>query len=122
MNAAPDGGPAFLGLHPSRDCRYADSGMSLRDYFAAAALPALWNEEIAVKTYAGHIQDGILYREIAEAAYSAADAMLAARQTTPPRERHESDDELAGITADDRRAARGRAEDELDATGATRGK
>jgi len=34
------GGPAFPGLHPSKECHYQDSGMSLRDYFAAKAIIA----------------------------------------------------------------------------------
>lgn len=31
------GGPAFPGLHPSKECHYQDAGMTLRDYFAAHA-------------------------------------------------------------------------------------
>ena len=35
------GGPAFPGLHPSKECRYADEGMTMRDYFAAKAMQSL---------------------------------------------------------------------------------
>lgn len=42
------GGPAFPGLHPSKECHYNDAGMTLRDYaaikFAAAWVTVLGSE------------------------------------------------------------------------------
>lgn len=66
-----DGGAAFPGLHPNMECRFADSGMSLRDWFAGMALqgtaanPAFHREK---------------WETHAAACYKAADAMLAARK------------------------------------------
>ena len=64
------GGPAFPGLHPSKECHYQDSGMRLRDYFAAKAME-------------GDISAGACDNEfpaIARRAYIMADAMLKARE------------------------------------------
>lgn len=64
------GGPAFPGLHPSKECHYQDAGMTLRDYFAAKALE----------------QRGFIVRpydttdETAKDCYRMADAMLKARE------------------------------------------
>jgi len=63
-----DGGPAFPGLHPSKDCRYQDVGMTLRDYFAAAVLQGNLIEPTANND------------DVAKWAYSLADAMLKARE------------------------------------------
>ena len=65
-----DGGPAFPGLHPSKDCRYQDAGMTLRDYFAGQALAG-----ILASANFGSTKDWIGGK-----AYEAADAMLAARE------------------------------------------
>ena len=65
------GGPAFPGLHPSKECRYQDSGMTLRDYFAAKAMAAL----VVVYT-----DDKAIVDEYSQRAYAIADAMLEARQ------------------------------------------
>lgn len=71
-----DGGPAFPGIVVRRDQQggignvYNEGGMSLRDYFAAAALQGMsvyWIEK------GGEVQD------FADSAYQMADAMLAAR-------------------------------------------
>ena len=64
------GGPAFPGLHPSKECHYQDAGMTLRDYFAAKAMHA------RLTTY-----QGTWYGGVAEEAYAIADAMLKARET-----------------------------------------
>ena len=65
-----DGGPAFpVGL--SADQHADIAGMNLRDYFAAAALTG---------TLAGPTGGPNTYEGLADAAYSAADAMLAARE------------------------------------------
>ena len=62
------GGPAFPGLHPSKECHYQDAGMTLRDYFAAKAM-------------SGILFEGLDEKKTAESAYEIADAMLKARQT-----------------------------------------
>ena len=61
------GGPAFPGLHPSKECHYQDAGMTLRDYFAAKAMAGILFERLNEK-------------KTAESAYLMADAMLKARQ------------------------------------------
>ena len=70
------GGPAFPGLHPSKECRYQDAGMTLRDYFAgqvaAGAMSEYWNADSNV-----HVS----WECIAKQAYGIADAMLEARKT-----------------------------------------
>jgi hypothetical protein len=63
------GGPAFPIVPPSESVFF--SGMSLRDYFAAAAMQG---------TLAGPTGGPNTYEGLADAAYSAADAMLAARE------------------------------------------
>ena len=66
------GGSAFPGLHPSKECRYQDSGMTLRDYFAAKAMQGMlayaYFHPLAM-------EDGC-----ARDAYAMADAMLKARE------------------------------------------
>ena len=70
-----DGGPAFPVAYWDKDqMRFVDSGMSLRDYFAAAALPAANAQELITPTY-----NGSTYKGTAERAYLMADAMLAER-------------------------------------------
>jgi len=64
--------PAFPGLHPSKECHYQDSGMRLRDYFAAKAMNAL------IVVYA---DDKAIVDEYSQRAYAIADAMLKARGT-----------------------------------------
>lgn len=63
--------PAFPGLHPSKECHYQDSGMRLRDYFAAKAMQALLTRATKFNP------DLMMY---AGASYDIADAMLKARQ------------------------------------------
>jgi hypothetical protein len=69
MEKSKDGGPAFPGLHPSKDCRYSEEGMTLRDYFAAKALQGLLSDSNVKATR----------YEFATESYSLADAMLKAR-------------------------------------------
>ena len=66
------GGPAFPGLHPSKECHFQDSGMTLRDYFAAKAM-----EGMLAYSYLHPLsmEDGC-----ARDAYDMADAMLKARE------------------------------------------
>lgn len=61
--------PAFPTLHiDDPEYRWTENGMTLRDYFAAAALTGLME------------QSGVLHdKEIAKWAYEFADAMLKAR-------------------------------------------
>jgi len=81
--------PAFPGLHPSKECHYQDSGMTLRDYFAAKAMAAFIFETGRVLQHC----EGIDFRglvivdnkkgtplTIAEDSYAMADAMLKARE------------------------------------------
>jgi len=94
-NSKNDGGPAF----PTQNgCEYAP-GMSLRDYFAAAALPKLieevgfywrkaWADKVKAEEMPWHEIDDLtdadwLSRNAEQAAiacYNFADEMLAARQ------------------------------------------
>lgn len=64
-----DGGPAF----PDADQPAGTGGMSLRDYFAAAAATGLW-------AFDGHLEGGWGSAKIAKAAYKTADAMIIARR------------------------------------------
>lgn len=64
------GGAAFPGLHPSAECRYAEEGITLHDYFAAKAMEAI----ISCKD-----TDFDTYELRAEFAYRQADAMLKER-------------------------------------------
>lgn len=68
------GGPAFPGLHPSKECHYQDAGMTLRDYFAAKAMQGM----LAAN---GDSNGYLEYEEktVAANAYRLADAMLKAR-------------------------------------------
>lgn len=80
-----DGGPAFPRTANEQDQRadlYSEIGMSLRDYFAAAALTGLITmvARQRVKDLADGVQGG---RIEADAAYAVADAMLAARKAKP---------------------------------------
>ena len=71
--------PAFPGLHPSAECRYTDSGMTLRDYFAAKAM-----QSKLLCEFPRDIPDGAKGKTVsewvAEQSYKMADAMLEARE------------------------------------------
>jgi hypothetical protein len=82
--SAHDGGPAF----PSQTdtfrtpdgrsvWRPAESGMTLRDYFAAQALPAL------IAAFVDDARRGVKSESPAVVAYQMADAMLRAREAKP---------------------------------------
>lgn len=73
MSKADNSGQAF----PTPVHNMANDGMTLRDYFAAKAIPAAW--DAYDKGYCGTDDDRINVEIVAEAAYSIADAMLAAR-------------------------------------------
>ena len=70
MNRTDTGGPAFPGLHPSKECHFQDSGMTLRDYFAGKAMGAL----LVDPSWQGNTTG-----TAAAIAYEMADAMLKAR-------------------------------------------
>jgi hypothetical protein len=77
-----DGGPAYPAVVPV-EFQYAYDGMSLRDWFAGQALPA-----VIAATSAGqhqpHVEPGQTQEQaMAVDAYALADAMLAARQKGP---------------------------------------
>jgi len=80
MSKIKDGGAAFpiAGLSglPNDNFIYPQAGMTLRDYFAAAALQGL-----AVNA---HNFDNMSDKSIAENAYLIADAMIEARKGTQP--------------------------------------
>jgi hypothetical protein len=72
-----DGGPAFPMLVPTQDREHnliinQQDGMTLRDYFAAAALTGM--------SYAHDYSKGPCNAAIAERAYYIADALLAERE------------------------------------------
>jgi hypothetical protein len=75
-----DGGPAFPLAEPG-NCVSASEGMSLRDYFAAKAMPAMyrdfWDDFRAGRN--GCVPED-WRMGIALDAYAIADAMLAARE------------------------------------------
>lgn len=87
MSGANHGGSAFPmpGADYTEDCgdfqREAyhgpQQGMTLRDYFAAKAMPAVHEEYRALKS--GHSLSRTDYADIAADAYVMADAMLKAR-------------------------------------------
>jgi hypothetical protein len=72
MSNTNTGGPAFPGLHPSSEFRYKEEGMTLRDYFAAKALPVAIQEMNEAGSF--NVNDAAIM------AYHYADAMLKARE------------------------------------------
>ena len=78
MSARNDGGPAFPSIGEGfGNPLYSAPGMSLRDYFAAQALP------FCLAEFGSNAED---QRQFAEAAYQIADAMLAERSKAAPPE------------------------------------
>ena len=76
-----NGGPAFPGLHPSKECTYKDSGMTLRDWFAAKAMQGIYACPVQLYRADGTpMPDPITSADIAKMAYEEADAMLAERE------------------------------------------
>jgi hypothetical protein len=79
----PDGGPAFpcendpLAFAQSGGTMRTPQGMTLRDYFAAAALPVCLDLQLAATRATGDTTNAA--RKTAMAAYNLADAMLAER-------------------------------------------
>jgi len=77
MTRPDEGAAAFPQALKVEEAFFGSEGMSLRDYFAAQALPAV---------YAGHHATGLLgtTEAIAADAYQLADAMLAERKKDTP--------------------------------------
>lgn len=77
MSKINDGGAAFPVAVPT-EFQLAEGGMSLRDWFAGQALPALLTE-----LYAQSVRNGVQFESVfdsaALASYDTADAMLSAR-------------------------------------------
>mgnify|MGYP000010410147 FL=1 len=76
MSAINDGGPAFP--VPNDANVNNQEGMSIRDYFAAAALAHIGNEYVATGDITRQAQDHAM--QLAAHAYNIADAMLKARE------------------------------------------
>jgi hypothetical protein len=80
MNTNKDGGAAFprplvhVDMNQPGGTSMAQDGMTLRDYFAAAALTGLTKNDPA------YLDDVADYKWYAEASYELADAMLAERE------------------------------------------
>lgn len=72
MSTINIGGPAFPTTDPNYEQRYASEGMSMRDYFAAKALPAAY--------MLGTPYSPECWASMARTAYLLADAMLAERK------------------------------------------
>ena len=69
--------PRSMSFTPNGDILYDQEGMSLRDYFAAAALPAVIGGRVATGA-------DLNQKSIADECYALADALLARRQTERP--------------------------------------
>lgn len=69
---------AFPMAHPSEDCRYIDSGMDLRDYFAAKIAPQMNWEGTYAKEWEKEASDDLRAKRV----YEIADAMMEARNAT----------------------------------------
>jgi hypothetical protein len=87
MSEIDDGGCAFpesaSGPYPNGEIVLGRSGMSLRDYFAAAALQGCLAYS-HVKPQWGNYQEYCSTEAVAEMAYKYADAMIAARKEVQP--------------------------------------
>lgn len=76
MSAINDGGPAFPNTQDASKWGSWDTGMSLRDYFAAKAMLGIYT---MVAGSAHTVSSGQPEQDIALQAYAMADAMLAER-------------------------------------------
>jgi len=75
-----DGGPAFAAGAANEFKRWTQEGMSLRDWFAGQAVPALLAELYGHSVRSGKQYEASVYTMGANAAYEVADAMIAARK------------------------------------------
>lgn len=80
-----DGGPAFaqFSLNPWGN-QVVSGGMSLRDYFAAAALPMAYDLTKNAVSGGAKITTETFSPHVASLAYDFADAMLKARKAVQP--------------------------------------
>ena len=75
-----DGGPAFPQAHPRMNGLEVTGGMTLRDYFAAAALTGMCaNADISTHAAKQELSPKAVQISFAESAYAQADEMLKAR-------------------------------------------
>ena len=78
-----DGGPAFprpISVEPNGDIAFAETGMSLRDYFAGQALAVLnYHNVLATVMTPTDVEPEI--RNVAALSYRIADAMLKERES-----------------------------------------
>ena len=80
MSEKKDGGPAFPNDNDPHPQNWS-TGMTLRDWFAGQALPALMAKAYKVLEGTLGLEDGITVFSVAsKAAYRCADAMLEARK------------------------------------------
>lgn len=84
MSTINDGGPAFPNVPDGAGDRWADwdTGMTLRDYFAAKAMQGMLANPggpIQANDRCGWGLVNCTYAQVADEAYAMADAMLAAR-------------------------------------------
>lgn len=78
----PDGGTAFPTpdvYHPNDQIQYGQNGMSLRDYFAAAALTGLFAAQIKPHELSPAEKEMTPAQIFARRAYAFADGMIAER-------------------------------------------
>lgn len=76
MDNTNTGGPAFPTLMKSGDLAVAEGGMTLRDYFAAKALPGI------ISMTHDEMEEIYGTDEISVAAYQQADAILRTREAS----------------------------------------
>lgn len=77
-----DGGPAFPHVEAETEPQVVAVGMTLRDYFAAAALTGLFASLSDPTQRARMRENGENQNDIAQACYIQADAMLKKREKT----------------------------------------
>jgi hypothetical protein len=75
-----DGGPAFAGPCQSETAVDIHEGLSLRDYFAAAALQGMVGKAGIVYDGQGKLMYAEQARKLVKTAYMVSDAMLKARE------------------------------------------
>lgn len=75
-----NGGPAFptqTVVYENGQVQYGDNGMTLRDYFAAKAMAAMWSNQYVIEGLSRITEDQA--KAISKMAFEQADAMLAER-------------------------------------------
>ena len=97
--ATNDGGPAFpVDFEPRLEGKSA--GLSMRDYFAAAAMPVLLAQaESSIRQGLSFANQALLPKHIAIASYQMADVMLAVRDSGKESDTQAGDNFLCRICA-----------------------